>query len=536
MTATPLALKLCSDANVSFQQTFRYQYVVSPDPLDLPSFSETRIGGKHVYAGAALRTAVLKDGQDRTFGIILGIGIDHDGALAEEALKKRIPDATSPDAQDQLEHYLAILAGRYAVIVEFGGQVYFYCDPVGMIGAVYAAETGRMAASPALCIDRPYVPHPLYDPEKIEAGEGSYGFSHTCDMHVQRMNGSHRFHFSGFFSQRFWPRSDDTFTATAEDYPAIYDEIIAAEQNIIGRMVRIGKTAMPLTGGNDSRILFALTKPEDRPLLTQRFSHINNYANRRDSVVGTALCRAAGVPHDVHDRKKISVKPFIRKKASRSYQIASGTNGPVPKEIANGLFLSVTEGATVMRGHQCNILRGQYLTTSIPEKWTEPGWHIRIMRTVGENQFNTEIAKKFTPDFMRYYRDLPENAKQRSADFIFFETLVPAALGVLFPGQSHAFYLSPFNSRRLVQLCMQPDTAYRMTNAGTQDLILRAAPEIFPVPFNFELPADLRDDEESFEKRKSRCTAAVQRQAAWQKQPEEHPDLAPFKPGSEKVF
>lgn len=511
MTHSPIAIELCRSANVDFAWTFRYQYVIGPDRLDLPGFVVRDVGAHYIHIGRDLRCGDLVDGQGQNVGVVLGIAVDHDGALPSEVLPSLIKDATAPGARDLFEDYLSRLAGRYAIVIKLEGQTFFYCDPVGMIGAVYAPETRRIGASLGLCIDRPIVDHPLYDHDEIAQGHGTYGLSHTRDMYVHRMNASHRFDLDGFCHARFWPRADDTFDATPDQYGDLYDEMIAAERKIIGRMTQIGETSMPLTGGNDSRILLALTAPEDRKKVTQFFSHINTYANRRDSVIGTALCQAAGLSNEVHDRKKISVKRYVGRLAARSYEIACGMAGPAPKEITNGLFQSVREGAIVMRGHQCNILRGQYLTTADPRKWSEPAWHIRMMRLVGNNKFNPEVATQFTPDFMRYYKDLPGNAKIRSADFIFFETLVPAALGMLFPGQSHAFYLSPFNSRRLVQLCMMPDTAYRLSNATTNDLILRAAPEIFTVPYSYEIPPDMHDTDESFAGRDQRCDASKKR-------------------------
>lgn len=530
MTDTPLAIELCKSANVDFAKTFRYQYVVGPEPLDLPGFETRKIGAQYVHVGCDLRCSDLTDGTGQTIGVVLGVAVDHDGALPQEALPKLITDATSDDARDTFEDYLTCVAGRYAIIIQLAGQTLYYCDPVGMIGAVYAPETRRIGASLGLCIDRGIVDHPLYDHDEIAQGNGTYGFSHTRDMHVHRLNASHRFDLDGFFHTRFWPRADDSFEASPNQYGHIYDEMIAAERQIIRRMTQIGETAMPLTGGNDSRILLALTDANDRPNVTQFFSHINNYANRRDSVIGSALCHAAGTTNDVHDRKKIEVKRFVGRLAARSYEIACGMAGPAPREINNGLFQSVKEGAIVMRGHQCNILRGQYLTTANPDKWKEHAWHIRIMRLVGQNEFSSEVAARFKPDFFKYYNDLPTNAKARSADFIFFETLVPAALGTLFPGQSHAFYLSPFNSRRLVQLCMMPDTEYRLSNATTNDLILRAAPEIFAVPYSYEIPSDMHDTDESLAKRQERCEAATDRYSTIFGDPAPEIDVAPFDP------
>lgn len=505
-----LAQQLCSDHNVSFSQTYRYQFVVSPEPLDLPGFVSGTCGAFYVSSGEALRRVLLQDRNGVCFGVCLGVAVDHAGQLPEEHFARDF-DSTSATALDDFEDYLAILSGRYALITHLAGQTCFHCDPVGMIGAVYASETRRIASSTFLCINRPVEWHPAYDRAEVEAGEGSYGFSHTCDAHVVRMNANHRMTLESFETKRFWPKPDDAFTAPAAQYGAIYDEMIAAGQKVIARMTTLAPTSLPLSGGNDSRILMALAGKETLKDFTQIFSHINTYANRRDAHVAATLCAAKDVPFEVHDRKKVKVERYIRRLAGRRYRIGSGTLTTIPKEIDNGLFLEVVADAIVMRGHQTNIMRGQYLTTANPSDWKNARWQIRMMQLVGNGRFTGDVAKRFASDFQACYDDLPMNARDRSADFIFFETLVPAALGTLFPGQDRAFYLSPFNSRRLVQLSMQPDTTYRLSNATTNDLLLRADPSLAALPFASELPADLAEKSDALIKRDDRLRAGLER-------------------------
>lgn len=491
---TTLAQTLCTEKNVSFAQTFRYQYVIAPERLDLPGMPAEPVGSQWLHRGEALRRADLRDRNGRAFGVVLGIAVDHEGALPEEALARDF-DSTAPDALARLERYLTRLAGRYALITTLAGGTHFHCDPVGMIGATCARETRRLAASPFLCIDRPVDPHPLYDAEAIAAGTGSYGFDHTCDAAVRRLNANHRFDLDAFTSQRFWPRAGDPVTAAPADYAAIHDEMIAAGRAIIDRMTALHPVALPLTGGYDSRILLALAGGDSRARLTQVFSHINTYANRRDSHVAEGLCRIAGLPYQRHDRKRNEIPRWKARKAMRRYRIASGGNPP-PAEVANGLAQYVPEGAVVMRGHQTNVMRGQYIKTADPDRQRVARWQIRMMRLVGAGQFDATVAARFADDFKRVQGDFPAHVlADRAADFMFFETLVPAALGVLFPGQDHAFYLSPFNSRRLVQLSMQFDTAYRlMPGAVSTDFLLRADPALAQAPFGGELTPAMAAD------------------------------------------
>lgn len=507
-----LAARLCSEKNVSFAQAFRYQYVIAPQRLDVEGMLVAQVGTQWLHYGADLRRADLLDCNGRFFGICLGVAVDHDGRLPAEALSATF-DSEAPDALDRLETYLPVLSGRYALITQLRGRAYFHCDPVGMIGAVYAPETRRIAASPFLCIDREVEPHPLYDHDAIRSGVGTYGFDHTCDKGIVRLNANHRLDLETFETTRFWPRRDDPFTAPPENYARIYDEMIAAGRKIIDRMTRLGPTALPLTGGNDSRILLALTTPESRGRIGQVFSHVNTYANRRDAHVAARLCALLELEHECHDKRENSIPRWKARQAVRRYQIASGVMGMAPVEIRNGLAQHVTQGAIVMRGHQTNIMRGQYLVTSEPEKQRVARWQIRMMRLVKAGTFDGKVAARFKPDFDRIQNTFPQQVLQhRAADFMFFETLVPCALGPMFPGQDHAFYLSPFNSRRLVQLSMQFDTEYRMTaHAVTTDFLLRADPSLAGAPLGSEFTASLEMTEETEEKRTSRLADARRR-------------------------
>ena len=509
------ALRLCENAKVDFASAFRYQYVASPKPMDVPGFSVATLGAYYIYSGPDLRSCPLVDGSGTTFGLVLGIAVDHDGCTAEDALPDLISKASAVKAQATLERYLTKLAGRYAIFVNISGRLLFYCDPVGMIGAVYAAETRRIGSSPTLCIDRPYEDNPRYDVKMIADGKAMYGFDHTRDLHVLRMNANHRMDLKEFVTTRFWPRDDDVFGLEQAEYGAAFDEMIAAERRIIDRITTLGTTVIPLSGGNDSRMILALTEAETRKRVALYYTHINNYSGRRDADLGQQLASQLDLPHEKHDHKTAKTDPAAVALAAKAFAIASGGLGACPAEIANGLYQLLPKDAIILRGHQCNILRAQYVRFSDPDRWTDPMWHIRWMRLLPSESFGPRQRQKFVPDFMRFYNDIPKPARARSADFFFFEALVPAALGHVFPGLSHAFYMSPFNSRRLVQLVMGFDTAYRMSNNGTHDLLMRAEPRLGTLPFLADLEADMTESPEQYENRMGRMAETAERYRRW---------------------
>ncbi len=497
------AVRQCEVNNLTFGRTFRYQYVIAPENLNLPDMDIKQIGNQFAHIGPALHQKPLIDVNGQKFGLLLGVAADHDGNDPAVFIKNFV-DSNSPDIFQIIEHYLVEISGRFAIIIHAQGETRLYVDAVGMIGVVYAEETKRVASSPLLTIDREVIPNPLYDHERIVSGKGGYGLNHTADAHIFRMNANHYMNLDTFTHQRFWPFPEDEFSVSPDEYNANYDEIIQATENIIISIASRFPTAMPITGGMDSRILFALAGDEGRSKISQFFTHITTYAARRDSAVASMLVGSKGLKHEVHD-KKLHTKswPFIQS-AKQMWQVASGTDSPPPMEIQNGILQKVKKNAVVMRGHQTNIMRAQYFNPRRVERSSSYSWQIFIMKLAADESNPERASKNFRNELIALHEDLPSNVDPVRPDFIFYEALVPAALGVLFQGVNHVFLMSPFNSRRLVQLSMQFDLQHKVRNHATHDLILRADPASEGIPFTRDLNADLSESDAGIEERRQR--------------------------------
>ena len=59
-------------------------------------------------------------------------------------------------------------------------------------------------------------------------------------------------------------------------------------------------------------------------------------------------------------------------------------------------------------------------------------------------------------------------------------------MGCTFPALSHGFFMSPFNSRELVEQCMRVPEGYRRKSAAVFDCIHRFNPALADVPTDFE--------------------------------------------------
>ncbi len=478
--------------HVSFKEIFRFHYVIAPENLNLPGMSVVELAGAVVHIGESLFETKLYDKNGEEFGMLLGVASDHDGNDPLEKLVE-IFDSHAPDAIDILEDYLVQVAGRYAFIVQFNGELRIYVDPVGMIGALYNAETKRFASSTLLTIDRPVEPSPYYDLDDIRAGKGGYGINHTADAACFRMNPNHYFDYHNFESHRFWPKADDSFSAKRTEYGENIDEIIRASRNVITSIANRYISAFPLSGGNDSRILFAVAGEEGRAEIDQFYTHINNFANRRDAAIASLICSLGDVEHEIHDRRHVKFGENSKRRAEKMWRIGSGTNLPAPLEVQNGLLEMVRDGSVVMRGHQTNIMRGQYLNFRDPIASNNVWWVLKMMRLAMDKSQWRESNVYFRDQVKNLRDDLPKCTEDVQAEFLFLEALVPAALGPLFQGTNRVFYMSPFNSRRLVQLSMQFSLPYKLKNNATNDVIMRAYPELMLLPLANALPASFEE-------------------------------------------
>lgn len=474
-----------------FEDRFRYQYVISRTEETIEGFSKHQVGALHVLAGRDLPVLEVVDSADRRIGVVLGIAVGTQAETAPHRLKLRF-DSTFPGFWDMFEMFLNDAAGRYGFVIATQGQTRLYTDPVGMIGAVYNAEDGLVAASPLLAIKRELRPNPKFDPDIIRDRGGKISLFHTMDVAVRRLNPNSYLDLDTFIPHRFWPR-DERFAPQPDTLLDLYARIIAAARSNIGEIADSHRCSLPLTGGMDSRLLLAFAG-DHLGKIDQVYTHINNYATRRDAAVAAELCRVAGVPHHVHDKRDFATKPKTLRRMVSAFQIAFGAPAMPPKEYLNGAITGVPEGNVILRGHQTDLLRGVFVFRP-QEEWRDPDWQIERLLIVPRDDFTPSVADQFRDDFVAWQASLPANAMAKAADFMFLEVYYSATVGALFPALWRNFYLSPFNSRTLITLSLKFSEDFRRASMPVFELIELMNSDLSKVPFDFEAPASLGDAE-----------------------------------------
>ena len=492
------AQKQLSPHRRRFRVAFRYQYNISQQQEEIYSFNHQRCGDWHVHSGESLPTCRLKDIKGRDIGVLLGIAVGPLGLLCETA--PFIPlDSKHPQFWKKFEEYIIDVAGRYGFLLTRGRQPRMYTDPVGMIGTVFNKEDRYIAASPLLALKRPVIQNPKYDPSIVLEKGGKYSIFHTVDAHVKRLMPNHYLDLNTFTEHRFWPKTED-FIEPEQTRLSLYTDIAARARFNIGAIAAEYECAMPVSGGQDSRLLLAFAKPHLHNI-EQVYTHINNYSTRIDDAVGQALCNAVDKKHESHDRRVFSMRRWESKLTRALFNASVGYPSNAPQEYLNGVIKGVKEGSVVLRGHQTDILRAVFVFAQ-KERWEEVDWQLERLRIVPRADFGQDVVDIFADDFKAWQATLPDNAMEKAADFMFLEVYYNSTVGAIFPALWRNFYVSPFNSRRLIALSLSFPERVRRKSEPVFDIIHQIAPELSGIPFDWEIASDiaLMDDKEHVEK------------------------------------
>ncbi|NEX45141.1 hypothetical protein [Pseudotabrizicola algicola] len=472
-------------------KAFRYQYRISRQsekmqPATAPPSRRQLLGGWTLELGSDLPLArlVRKDGS--VFGLLFGIAVEERGALLTGVVK------TAPDPAkgwDAVEQWVEGISGRFGVLMADGRETRFYCDPCGMIGAVYDPVARRLAASLALCLDRPVEDRDDYDHSAVAERGGVYTLFDTRDKTARRLNPSCYLSLETFTETRFWPRPD-SIALVGGDLEHTYDAITAQTRAVMSAVAKAHRTWIALSGGQDSRLLLAMAGPAAR-YIESSFTHISNFMGRIDASIAQRMAEGVGIPHETHDRRAHKVSKAITQEDEATFLRAVGFPMRPPREISNGLNRLLPDGVVVFRGHQTDILRAVLADKIGSKARRRTHWQIKRLLPVPRDEFDATVHQRFHDRYEAWRRALPAYAEANSTDLMFLEIYYSSTIGCSFPGCSGNFFMSPFNGRRQIGHAMAIDETYRKASYSVFDLIARSNPVLEGIPFDFELGPDL---------------------------------------------
>ncbi|SFR58238.1 asparagine synthase-related protein [Litoreibacter janthinus] len=477
MLTAPLAAHLaCDEAKLDFARTFRGQFTLSQSTeLSIEGYRVTDLGnGWRLHHCRALPYARLRTARGEFAGIVLGIAVDGEGQL--------VTDGST--LTSSFEEFATDAAGRY-VLIDADGAV--YADPTGSMGVVYDAGTRTVASTPLMCVNRPLIDPPRFDPDAIQAGRGSYALGFTRDAYVRGVVPNHRLDLTTFALTRFWPRPDATFPTDAPE------ETVAAMgkrlSDVIGAIALGHPTLLPLSGGRDSRNLAAAAKPH-LPHIAHSYTFVYNWQSQIDAEVAKQIADTLGLSHQTYAsysgsaRERDTLPRAARIRQKLAFRLAGGYVGDPNNDVLDGLARKLPKGV-VLRGNVMELLKANHWKRGLAHDAADPDGHDADYATERLAIFpdgGAQTVATFKPDYLAWHATLPDAAKRVAYDFAFMESLLPG-WQPKFYGYTRNFLVNPFSDRALIKGCMCLPVAERQANIYNDALLAYLAPELVPIPF-----------------------------------------------------
>lgn len=480
--------ELCERDDILFEECYRYQYVVSSEASELSGFTSVQFYDRWLHVGRDQFCDPLCDKAGNLFGYVVGIAVDGEGNTLAEAVSKNF-DISSSTAVGQFEDFLVEAVGRFVAIVNLENRNLFYQDASGMLGALHNSAINRIASTLYLALDGPLQKSTrFFDPttgDKI--CEPVLHF--TPDPRVERINPSFRFDFETGQSERFWPRQTDVFGHKKESYHDVLEEIVTKERNVLSALLKVNDVALSMSGGYDSRAIYACASPETRRSFRQIFSQVNRKIGWYDAKIAGDIVALDGLAID------LSVATHLRKfgsdserdKAVRVYELASGNQNQPPDEVVNGACTRIIPNTTVLRGQQIPILKAFAVGRAPTKRWDQEYAQRIISEAVVTDAVPKETQVAISDAIGSLYNTLPEAALCRSVDLLMVEVVNGPELAGNFSGFTNSFYISPFNSRRFIQLFAGFGLSERRDLTAFDHLMLHADSEVCGVAFTYQV-------------------------------------------------
>jgi hypothetical protein len=493
------ALSLCEEHGLNFTRAFAQQFLLTTDAgEELPRYQRRAFGKWFLLSGPRMPIAEVevKDKHDKTIQmIVMGHAVDATGTLARNA---RLKDVLSESTDIEiLERYISGLGGRYIALLRHGAQERLYLDPTGSMGALINRTQGRIASTLHMALTRPTEPSSAY-PAELTASR--YAFGHTADKDVFALMPNHYLDLETGQMHRFWPKEQSFTCSSLEELDSGIDRVIARHGEIMHALTAVrGPTILPVTGGQDSRVLMAIAAARNLSP-DYVFTHITTKNALADSEVAAQLCEALGWERDVldvmHWDSPLALPPRRVYRYLREAALARGhvnftypTKSPehtIPRREMTATQ-ALPDGGIVLRGHVTDISKAVL--------WRKLGAMAFIRHGAAgiTDEIGTQLLYHDRPElglfpwpqkhFAAWRATLPDGARDRTLDFMGLELYRNYSLGASFYGFVKNFYVAPGCDREIITLLASAPPAMRYRLQYNQRLIARAAPALRDIPY-----------------------------------------------------
>jgi hypothetical protein len=314
--------------------SFQRQFLLTQ--RDGPScFLAEQLGTWTLYRHPTLPCVRALDPSGRQIGWLLGEAIDEDFLTTEVRLD---PARLAAVARRWHGWFLLVLPELDIVLT----------DCAARLPCFYDSRTGCIASSPALIMGIEAYLDAL-DRDLLNAvdidGMGWLPFGLTAVPQVRRVPPSHRLRLSDLAVERYWP----TAPIKIGDASALSLAIAERLKRVIHTIARDAGAMLPLTAGQDSRLILALTG--DLEVVAMTLSH---GLSQNDVAVAARLAAIAGIPHQIRP-VLASTEEERQAWLLRTGHVVGGRN---PRQFRSQQ--STAPGVPVLTGLGGEVTRGFY--------------------------------------------------------------------------------------------------------------------------------------------------------------------------------
>ena len=494
---TTLAETLCAEHGLNFARGFSQQFHCAKQGSHAPiaGFAPHPFGDWLIQTGGTLPVASFSTATATgDLGIVfLGMGVDADGGYVEDArLAWRLGRARTIE---DLITYVAGCGGRYCAFVRHGSDARFLLDPSGSMGAVANAATRTVAATLYLAIDRPVVPSDY--PMGVEGRR--YAFGYTADRDVISLRPNHYLDLNTFEQTRHWPLETDSFEVTSlRALDEGIDQVIERHCQIMRALAgTTGPSILPLSGGEDSRLLLAMSHAGNIRF-DHYFTHITTDISRGDARIGAQMAETLGLPFTVYDVIGQEPPPLPQPETIRRLQetaLASGNAAYRREDYAprrrprayqqKARILHATlllpPGGFVMRGHLTDIAKAVLWRGAGTSDFENNAGRILPRTGVRLMMIDSALAEN-DPWFLSLYEDwrstLPMGCAKREIDFMGLELFRSYTLGASFYSFTNNFYIAPGCDRQIITALTSSPPIMRYQFHLNDRIIERTTPDL----------------------------------------------------------
>ena len=436
----------------------------------LASWPKQQLGQWILHFHPNLPVREIRSPAGTQVGWILGLAVDTEGRTLPPVW--HLPfDCGQVDAAIRFESELNRLGGRFAAVYLTARGQRFYLDASGSLAAVYCEDRQVLASSCHLIpqIDGLQRNVALIQALGISHRDGYFPFGLTPWSRISRLLPNHYLDLSGWTTGRHWPKSS---WANSAGHPeeAVRDIAVLVEAFIAG-VAKETPLQVPLTAGNDSRMLLACSRPS---LANIRFytDAIPDFTARMDCTCGRRIAKRFGLDYSVRawrEATKEEIDDWLYRTGSSVVDRISRNTGTDEQSDRKCVTLLGLGG---------EVSRGFYWRPN-----DDPAFPLASRELL--RRFSFPAVDILVKEAANWLSELPTANLFEKLDLFYLEQRLGCWAGPSMYGPVGSRFLAyAFNSRQIYDKMLSLPGDYRREGRLSKDLIRLKWPELLEFPFN----------------------------------------------------